>query len=241
MNRNWRSISQLSAALAETGTRTLRHERRRWPSGRAGGVRAAGLAGVSPVPSGDAPRVSGGGGVRLYFAYTGVVPETCCEVSFCDSEGITHSVDVVASSLFEAAAMALARFRRAGLSESAFCPATRLKIAARPPANARAVTLARVQARLDSNGKSPSEQALKARLRDLGRCSVPSCAVRQLGVWTRERRGVERRLDFRLGHMDRATRPAGHEYWLGHVPAHQNSGEYRDRQKTVDRSTHTSE
>jgi hypothetical protein len=46
----------------------------------------------------------------------------------------------VASSLFEAAAMALARFRRTGLTESAFGPATRLRIAARPPAEARSVT-----------------------------------------------------------------------------------------------------
>jgi hypothetical protein len=96
------------------------------------------------------------------------VPETCCEVSFCDSEGISHSVEVAASSLFEAAALALARFRRAGIPESAFAPATRLRIAARPPAEARAVTVARVQAWLATNGKSPREQALKARLRELG-------------------------------------------------------------------------
>ena len=97
------------------------------------------------------------------------MPETCCEVSFRDSEGISHSVGVVASSLFEAEDLALVRFRRAGLSDSAFGPTTRLRIAARPPADARAVTVARVQAWLDSNGKSPREHALKARLRDLGR------------------------------------------------------------------------
>jgi len=95
------------------------------------------------------------------------VPETCCEVSFCDSSGISHSVEVAASSLFEAAVLALARFRRAGLSESALGPATKLRIAARPPAAARAVTVAGVQAWLDSNGRSPREQTLKARLRQL--------------------------------------------------------------------------
>jgi hypothetical protein len=83
------------------------------------------------TPAAGAQRPSGGF-VFAVVAYTGVVAETRCEVSFCDSEGITHSVEVVASSLFEAAAMTLARFRRAGLTESAFGPATRLRIAARP-------------------------------------------------------------------------------------------------------------
>ncbi len=64
--------------------------------------------------------------------------------------------------------MALARFRRAGPSGSAFRPTTRPRVAARSPAEARAVTVARVQARLDSDGKSPREQALTAKLRELG-------------------------------------------------------------------------
>lgn len=105
--------------------------------------------------------------IRLLFAHTGIVLETCCELSFCDLEGISHSVEVVASSLFEAAAMALARFRRTGLSESAFGPATRLRIAARPPSETHETAVARVEAWLASGGKSPREQALKARLREL--------------------------------------------------------------------------
>jgi len=89
-------------------------------------------------------------------------------VSFTDPEGVSHSVEVVASSLFEAAAMALARFRHSGLSDAALGPVTRLRIAARPPAEARSVTVARVKSWLASGGKSPREQVVKAKLRALG-------------------------------------------------------------------------
>jgi hypothetical protein len=51
--------------------------------------------------------------LRPLFSYTGIVPESrVCVVSFTDAEGITHSVEVAAASLFEAAVRGLAAFSR---------------------------------------------------------------------------------------------------------------------------------
>jgi hypothetical protein len=55
--------------------------------------------------------MAGGSKIRLIFAYTEIVPTArSCSVSFTDSEGITHSVEIIASTLFEAAVLALAEF-----------------------------------------------------------------------------------------------------------------------------------
>jgi hypothetical protein len=48
-----------------------------------------------------------------------------CLVSFADSEGIRHAVEVAASSLYEAAALGIAEFRRCGFTADAPGPPTR--------------------------------------------------------------------------------------------------------------------
>jgi hypothetical protein len=50
-------------------------------------------------------------------------------VSFNDPEGISHAVDVTAATLYEAAALAVAEFRRVGLFEVHIGPGTRLRVA----------------------------------------------------------------------------------------------------------------
>ena len=88
-----------------------------------------------------------------------------CLVSFTDSQGITHEVQVCGESLYEAAVLALAEFRRCGFAEAVYGPATRLRVAVEPPATTHEVTVAKIQAWLEGGGKSPSEHALKTRLR----------------------------------------------------------------------------
>jgi nicotinic acid phosphoribosyltransferase len=67
--------------------------------------------------------------IRLVFAYTVVVPTArSCSVSFTDSEGITHSVEITASTLYEAAVLALSEFRRCGFAEATFGPGTKLSV-----------------------------------------------------------------------------------------------------------------
>jgi hypothetical protein len=90
-----------------------------------------------------------------------------CLVSFTDSEGIRHAVEVAASSLYEAAALAIAEFRRCGFTANAPGPATRLTVTVKTPATSHEVRLSKIEAWLESGGRSPSEQAIKVRLREL--------------------------------------------------------------------------
>jgi hypothetical protein len=102
------------------------------------------------------------------FAYAGIVPNTRrCRVSFTDSVGIAHSVDVAGASLYEAATLAVAEFRRCDFADATLGPATRLTVAVEAPAMTHQLMFGKLSARLDGGGKSPNEQALKVRLRGL--------------------------------------------------------------------------
>jgi hypothetical protein len=103
---------------------------------------------------------------RLLFAYAGGVSSSC-RVSFDDGAGMTHTVSVSASSLYEAAALALAEFKRSGFALATVGPGTRLKIAVDAPSTSHEVSVARLQSWLDTNGKTPREQASKVTLRQL--------------------------------------------------------------------------
>jgi hypothetical protein len=85
-------------------------------------------------------------------------------VSFDDGTGVRHSVQVSAETAFEAAALALHVFEDAGTSPG---PAAHLEIAAQTPVAVHSVSVQRVRDWLTSGGKTPKEQALKSRLRDL--------------------------------------------------------------------------
>jgi hypothetical protein len=91
---------------------------------------------------------------------------SCC-VSFIDSEGITHSVEITASSLFEAAVVAMAEFRRHGFADTTFGSATKLNVRVKAPEAAHVVSVGKVKAWLDRVGKSPHEQVEKNRLKYL--------------------------------------------------------------------------
>jgi hypothetical protein len=104
--------------------------------------------------------------VRFLFSYNRNVP-SARDVSYCDTDGITHSVEVIASSLYEAAALALHRFQQATLTTVEPGPASRLTVTVKGPAERHQLTVARVQSWLETAGKSPNEQALKSRLRGL--------------------------------------------------------------------------
>jgi len=87
-------------------------------------------------------------------------------VSFTDSEGVKHAVEVAASTLYEAAVLALAEFRRCGFTAVMPGPATLLNVAVKAPSTSHEVRVSRIEAWLQSDGK-PNEQALKTRLREL--------------------------------------------------------------------------
>ena len=66
--------------------------------------------------------------------------------------------------MFEAAVLALHAFQSAGMPPG---PGARFEIAAQTPVVNHSVSVQRVRDWLTSNGKTPKEQALKSRLREL--------------------------------------------------------------------------
>jgi hypothetical protein len=77
-------------------------------------------------------------------------------VSFADSEGIRHAVEVAASSLCEAAVLAIAHFRRCGFTVDAPGRATRLTVAVKMPSTTHEVQWGKIETWLQSAGK-PNE------------------------------------------------------------------------------------
>ena len=84
-----------------------------------------------------------------------------CTVSYKDMEGVTHSVDVSASSLYEAAVLGMKAFEQTGWADH---PVGVMEIVVRTPAVKLQVPVVKVTGWLRSAG-SPREPALKARLR----------------------------------------------------------------------------
>ena len=110
---------------------------------------------------------------HLIFAYCspmlGFVSSTC-RVSFEDGAGVTHTVSVSASSLYEAAALAIAEFNKSGFAVVAVGPGTQLRVTVEPPTTTHELSVGKMQMWLDSSGKTPREQVLKVTLRQvLGR------------------------------------------------------------------------
>lgn len=80
---------------------------------------------------------------------------------------MTHTVTVAASSLYEAAVLGIAEFRRGGFAFAGMGAGTKLKVAVQPPAETHEIGVAKVQAWLDAAGRTPREQAKKVQLRQL--------------------------------------------------------------------------
>lgn len=86
-----------------------------------------------------------------------------CTVSFKDAEGLRHSVDLEAESLYEAAVLAIRTFRRHHCEPGY---AAQLEIEVKSSVT-HIVTPARIQEWLNGGAKSPKEAIMKERLRAL--------------------------------------------------------------------------
>ena len=89
-----------------------------------------------------------------------------CTVSFTDSEGISHAVEVSASTLYEAAVLGVAQFRRACPCDVHIGPGTLLRVAVKQSEAEYTVRFANFQGWLDGGAKSPNELVLKRRLKE---------------------------------------------------------------------------
>ena len=95
-----------------------------------------------------------------------IVAERHCRVSFTDARGITHSVDVTADSLFEAAVRGV-KALRAGEWNDPPGRTTLLEIDVGSPSVRHSVSLERVAKWLNGASSSPRESMKKIALRNL--------------------------------------------------------------------------
>ena len=88
-----------------------------------------------------------------------------CTVSYRDFEGVKHSVEVTAESLYEAAVLGM----KAMQAPWGNAPSLEIEVRVRAPEVRHTVSNAILTAWLSRQGKTPKEKALKARLLDLMR------------------------------------------------------------------------
>jgi hypothetical protein len=96
------------------------------------------------------------------------VPPRSCVVSFTGPTGIRHSVEVMAESLYEAAALGLSLLRKEEWAEP-IAPGTQLEVQVREPSTTHSVTVAQLRRWCDGIAVSPDEVLKRNRVR---RCWV---------------------------------------------------------------------
>lgn len=95
-----------------------------------------------------------------------VVAVRLCTVSFKAATGISHSVDVEAGTLYEAAALGLSRLQSDGWVEG-LGPGSRLEITVREPGTHHVLSVQQLQKWLNSVTPSPVDVLRKAKLKNL--------------------------------------------------------------------------
>jgi hypothetical protein len=89
-----------------------------------------------------------------------------CRVSYQDGDGIRHSVEVTAETLYEAAVLGMTALRAAGWLNA---PNLTIEVTVKAPETTHSIRGAVLAAWLSRAGKSPREQVLKSRLLELMR------------------------------------------------------------------------
>ncbi len=95
------------------------------------------------------------------------MPVRTCRVSCRDAQGVEHTVQVTAQSLYEAVAQALRVFREDVWSEDPNRGAASVVVTINQPQVEHRGRIKDFENWLDSAGRSPAEMALKSRLRDI--------------------------------------------------------------------------
>jgi hypothetical protein len=89
-----------------------------------------------------------------------------CRVSFTDLDGIRHSVELQAETLYEAAVLGLKALTKSDWIE-AVAPGTRLEIQVLEPAAVHILMVAQLMRWLDGGARTPAEALRKRRLKTL--------------------------------------------------------------------------
>ncbi len=92
------------------------------------------------------------------------MPVRTCTVSFTSPDGIRHSVNVRAETLYEAVVLAVRAFREHDFAPG---PASLLEVEAKSPSVTHTVSISKVEEWLNGVARSPREKVTKDRLRGL--------------------------------------------------------------------------
>ena len=92
------------------------------------------------------------------------MPTRTCIVSFSDTDGLRHSTEVRAETVYEAVVLASRAFREHDCTPG---PASQIEVDVRSPSVTHTVTMRKVREWLDGACKSPSEKVTKERLKAL--------------------------------------------------------------------------
>lgn len=95
------------------------------------------------------------------------MPLRTCRVTCRDIEGVEHTVEVSADSLYEAVARGLATLRDTEWAGAISHGQTIITVVVKQPEVQHMVRMRDFEAWLESNGRSPAEMVLKSRLREL--------------------------------------------------------------------------
>ena len=95
-----------------------------------------------------------------------VVAPRACVVSFADSTGVQHRVEVTAETLYEAAALGLKLLREHGWA-SPIGPATRVEVRVSHPTITHEVTVLQLHKWSESTAVTPDERVRKDRVRTM--------------------------------------------------------------------------
>ena len=87
-----------------------------------------------------------------------------CIVSYQDLDGVAHSVEVTAETLYEAAVLGMAAMKVPRWRDR---PSLKIEIRVKQPETTHILWNSSLSAWLARNGKTPKEQALKKRLEEL--------------------------------------------------------------------------
>jgi nicotinic acid phosphoribosyltransferase len=103
--------------------------------------------------------------VLLFFAYTIIRADRPVMFGFVHGFRRNHAVEITASTLYEAAVLALEEFRRHGFADATFGPGTKLTVKVRQPELSHVVSVGRLRSWLDGSGKSADSGARRTGFR----------------------------------------------------------------------------
>jgi hypothetical protein len=94
-----------------------------------------------------------------------------CTVSFTGSSGVGHSVEVIAYSIYEAAALGISALKNGGWAD-AIAPGTELEVQVREPATCDRLTVQQIRRWCDGAAVKPRRDAEEATIEATARLSA---------------------------------------------------------------------